>query len=486
MGPDSAARSCAVALNTPPVVSQSTASHPWRRPRRKPRTVARAGFRVWRKRSLSVEGLGTAIKTVPIALYHDPTPNGTTLAPQSCAVATRGPEGLPYPSGLHYPTHSDKLADLAHPLACQERIISDARKARAVADTFARPPQRINPRLPRYVHACEHDQWTLKLRHPVTGQTKAVRFRCRSRHHEGRCRDHWRHLLYSRLRDGRLARQLDCQNVVFLTLTLSREWHARVSRSSREAAHKLATLELGRWLDALNAVERRAGRPILEYFWVIEETKRGVCHIHMIVISEALANECRANPIPPRGDYQPAPERWTTLAQSSQLFGIIDASIARSKGAVSGYVTKVLSRVAGELSKATQSPECLPYHQRTFGASRGFLAPRVTTDWTGELENEAGQILTGRGRTEQAKRATLSTMVAEWLARSSASPAAQALASDWLAYRETSRRKYQLRPFSFPGISSVPLPQCPETRPACHPSPPPRGSPKTTDPVRPP
>jgi hypothetical protein len=232
----------------------------------------------------------------------------------------------------------------------------------------------------------------------TTGQTSAIPYKCGSRRHAGECRDHWRQKLWARLRDGAIG-MADASHVLFVTFTLTSRWHRRVSDSSRAEAHRVASLEVGRWLEATALRCKRSGER-LQYFWIREDTKRGIAHIHALLVSSVLADEVRAWAHP----KNMAPAAWYELATSGGVLGRMDAQVARSKGAVTGYVTKVL----GEVTKEGQTSEILRRHQRSYGASRGFLAPiRKNPNMTGHLEDERGRPLGKLGPEWDQRFATL-------------------------------------------------------------------------------
>ena len=185
--------------------------------------------------------------------------------------------------------------------------------------------------------------------------------------------------------------------VAFVTFTLDADFHRRISTSDIQRGHRLASLDLGRWLDAMNLYEKRRGNPKLEYFWCREETKRGVCHLHMLLVSAALAAECKAYDA--TVDWHPAPERWQQLAGGGGVFGRLDASRADTTEALAAYCAKVSAHTTyGELVKASPTPEGHALRQRSYGASRGFLAAPAESIWTGELLNSALARVDGKPR----------------------------------------------------------------------------------------
>lgn len=293
--------------------------------------------------------------------------------------------------------------------ACQHKNISDASTAAAgdreislqgSGDANAAPGSALGT-APRYVRACATDAWRFHAVHKATGKHLIAVFRCFSRRHPGECRDAWRHRLYARLMAGRLATAHQ-ENTVFVTFTLAAHWHRRSDR--RAEGHVRISSEITRWTDAMQAWLRRRELPPMEYFWTREETARGVAHLHMVIVSRTLAEEVRTDredaPMAAYSKGKP-PGRWVELAQSTGVLGRMDASIARDGSAVASYVSKVTGRahdhdpLAGELAKDSQSPEAMRRHQRSFGCSRDFLAPKqsASEDWIGWLEHANGRPL---------------------------------------------------------------------------------------------
>jgi len=385
--------------------------------------------------------------------------------------------------------------------ACQQQNKVDASNA-TIAPGSGEPVK--PPRwAPAYIHACHSQSWKLHLRNPV-GEWSVHPYRCRSRRHAGPCRDAWRHQLYCRTRDGELgfAQTRDC---VFLTFTLTAAWHRRRTLASREDATQLVTGELGRWFDAvrmhvlrgdeewsaLERLARRRGTPKLEraalreamraraalirprYQWVVEEHKSGVVHAHAVVVCPAMADELRADRqrhgMDPTAKGAMAPA-WRQLAQRGGLFGRLDASVARDKGSLASYVAKVAGRrddarserMAGELAKAQagERPEAFARNQRTFGTTRGFLAPRRrAVGWTGYIVDSAGRILSGPlARQQRSDAAMLRIAAAACEQAPQAGRNIAASIADSLGLRPSNARAYVLKRVDF--LSEHDSPSC--------------------------
>lgn len=227
-----------------------------------------------------------------------------------------------------------------------------------------------------------------------------VPFRCGSRRHAGACATRWRRTLFCRLRDGAMA-TADPADVLFSTWTMPTPWHrphTELPRGhwtredwQREAKrHETSTRECSRLVAEhfrqLNQCLTRRGYPRLRYAWVVEAHRSGVTHAHAIVVSTALASMHAAE----RGERatekscEPC-ELWAATAPAG--FGRCDLSIARDAGKLASYVAKL----CGEVAKTGGGQLVHGRHQRTYGASRGMLAPRrKSLEYTAALVTRAG------------------------------------------------------------------------------------------------
>lgn len=283
------------------------------------------------------------------------------------------------------------------------------RSASLVAREAKNPPVPPPESAPRYVHACHAGEWHLHLRFKDGRKGVRIPYKCNSRHHEGPCRDTWRRRLFARLRDGALA-EADPREVMFVTLTLPASDHREVKaavasgdRSWVEAAVKEQNHALGGKLRAftraLSARAERAGEERLAYFWFREAHRSGVPHVHMIAVSPWLAERVRERDADlaelgevelAEDDHGLAPVELRELAVASGFGERLDMQIAESKEALAGYATKVI----GEVSKGSQTPEILPQHCRTYGQSKGFLAkPEQDEECVGWVTDEHGRVL---------------------------------------------------------------------------------------------
>lgn len=279
---------------------------------------------------------------------------------------------------------------------------SAALVARGLKNPAVAPPETA----PAYVHACHAGAWHLHLRY-TDGRTGArIPYKCNSRHHEGPCRDTWRRRLYARLRDGRLA-EASPEEVLFTTLTLPASDHREVREAKAsgdqgwlEAAVKEQNRTLGRKLRAftraLSARAERAGEERLAYFWFREAHRSGVPHVHMLIVSPWLGRRVRERDAELDGlevsedDRGLAPVELRELAMASGFGERLDMQVAENQDALLGYATKVI----GEVSKGSQTPEILPQHCRSYGQSRGFLAkPKQDERCVGWVTDEHGRVL---------------------------------------------------------------------------------------------
>lgn len=283
------------------------------------------------------------------------------------------------------------------------------RSAALLAREAQNPPVAPPETAPRYVHACHAGEWSLHLRFKDGRKGARIPYKCNSRHHEGPCRDTWRRRLFARLRDGALAKARP-DEVLFVTLTLPPEEHRRVKaalasgdRSQLEEAVRDQNAALGAklraWTRALSARAKRRGHDGLQYFWFREAHRSGVPHLHMIVVSPWLAGRVRERDaeLAELGDVElseddrgMAPIELRELAVHCGFGERLDIQVAESREALAGYATKVI----GEVSKGSQTPEILPQHCRTYGQSKGFLAkPEQDGSCVGWVTDEHGRVL---------------------------------------------------------------------------------------------
>ena len=283
------------------------------------------------------------------------------------------------------------------------------RSAALVAREKANPPVAPPESGPRYVHACHAGEWSLHLRFKDGRKGARIPYKCNSRHHEGPCRDTWRRRLFARLRDGELA-TADPRDVLFVTLTLPPSDHAAVKaalasgdRAWLEDEVRAQNAALGRklraWTRTLSARARRSGAEGLKYFWFREAHRSGVPHLHMLVVSPWLAGRVRERDaeLAELGDVElgeddrgMAPIELRELAVRCGFGERLDVQVAQSREALAGYATKVI----GEVSKGSQTPEILPQHCRTYGQSKGFLAkPEQDEACVGWVTDEHGRVL---------------------------------------------------------------------------------------------
>ena len=149
-------------------------------------------------------------------------------------------------------------------------------------------------------------------------------------------------------------------------------------------------------LRALNQWRRRSGLPRLQYCWVVEGHKSGVAHGHAVFVEEPWLAEAGVGGIAdPRPDDQEhwVPDAWDatrpTTEDGEEILGRCDLQRANDAARVGSY----LAKLAGEAAKG-QGIDLLELglKQRTYGASRGFLAPKRErqSQWTGVMLTAAG------------------------------------------------------------------------------------------------
>lgn len=207
-----------------------------------------------------------------------------------------------------------------------------------------------------------------------------------------------------------MFQRCDPDSAMFLTFTLPSHWHKRVSVGSRLAANRMLGKQLRGWTRAMNARLKRREQPSLAYWWIREDHRSGVPHVHMLAVSEVLAAELEerdrelaglrplvAAKMMDASALTRAPESWRDLAVRHGWGTAMDAQIAQSREGLLNYCAKVAAELedrevfASEVTKTRQAPELLPRHCRSFGYSAGFIPPRSkSADWTGWLEDEHG------------------------------------------------------------------------------------------------
>lgn len=154
----------------------------------------------------------------------------------------------------------------------------------------------------------------------------------------------------------RLAMGIDrAANPRFLTLTSP-------AADSHEASLRLLTK---RFEKLRRIVRRRGWRGEFEYGGVVEFTKRGIAHFHVLLRGPWLLQAT-----------------WSSLAVEAG-FGEVVWIERASKGKLAGYVTKSLTGVnepglPGYLSKALAAPAAFPRHFRRVRFSRGWSPDWVT------------------------------------------------------------------------------------------------------------
>lgn len=282
------------------------------------------------------------------------------------------------------------------------------KSAKLLAREKANPPVEPPATAPKYVHACHAGEWHLNLRYKDGRPGARIPYRCNSRHHEGPCRDTWRRRLFARLKAGALG-TANPADVLFATLTLPASDHAEVKAALRsgeisrvEAAVKEQNRTLGAklksWVDALSKRARREGGERLRYFWFREAHRSGVPHLHLLIVSPWVAARVRARDAElaeldvelDEDDRGLAPVEYRELAMQCGFGERLDMQVAESPKALMSYAAKVI----GEVSKGSQTPEILPQHCRSYGASKGFLAPRETDErCVGWVTDEHGRVL---------------------------------------------------------------------------------------------
>ncbi len=256
-------------------------------------------------------------------------------------------------------------------------------------------------RHPAYVRACSANEykhpyganasWWV-LRHPVGAPEKAQKsaYKCRS----------WRCPVCRRwvsARDyERLAAVLlkeDHRSVVMLTLTVDRygTFTGRPEVSPEEVQKDLAR----RFLNLKRMLNRwlvRRGFPPIGNKWVrvIEAHRSGWPHLHVVVVSEGLAEYLRAdyakrqaNGVTELHDLIKVDGELAKMVEAVGFGRISAGEVARNVGALCNYAAKLSGEFDSsmrELAKLTQRPLNAKKRLRTFQAGRRFVEPRVVSN----------------------------------------------------------------------------------------------------------
>ena len=287
------------------------------------------------------------------------------------------------------------------------------------------PPCEPAAHHPGYVHACHEKKWTFRVRHTRGEKAGAnVPYTCGSRHHAGPCRDQWCRRLFGRITDpASVFKSASPDAVMFWTFTLPPKWHSRfpgievgetrcgqnipsvgtaVPFDTRLDANRILGKQLRSYMQGLNKKLKRRGQESVRYFWIREDHKSGVPHLHLLVVHAELAAEVRERDalqiLVPEEDKSLAPATWIARAVKCGFGVRFDAQLAHDREGLAGYVTKVMARLSGEVTKQGQVAERLPASCRSYGYSRGFIPPPAKRDeWTGWIDDEHGRKLSHRG-----------------------------------------------------------------------------------------
>lgn len=256
---------------------------------------------------------------------------------------------------------------------------------------------RVHDRSPAYIQRCVCNPhrtqspylgYRWKRETHFDGLTRAPKacgsHKCPSEH----CRRFASHQLYARLTEA--FAKVPTRDLIFMVFTLSSHWHqpGQPKAPRYEAAHRARTLfvkRLRKWLE-VNYGYQFENRN----FWAVEEHRSGVPHINFVFAHEGYSKDLRsekmgyqAGGLSPREAIRMRGE-ILRIAEESGFGRVCTAEACRDGEAgaqkLAGYLTKTVQGLAGEQQKKTQLPVDSPYRRRTWGAGKGFVPPKHTSN----------------------------------------------------------------------------------------------------------
>ena len=147
-----------------------------------------------------------------------------------------------------------------------------------------------------------------------------------------------------------------------VTLTYRGEWSAAATAITRNRAKQTPQQwdwMMGKHIEKLAAMWRRAFGMKLEYFWTTELTKRNVPHIHMIVPSTCMS------PIMPKDWLS---EAWGRITGDSHIVNARGRPSDRSVKSAVTYILKYITKI---------QPHWDYPHRRRYKRSAGFVLPII-------------------------------------------------------------------------------------------------------------
>jgi hypothetical protein len=285
---------------------------------------------------------------------------------------------------------SDKLtAELDPALFAKISQYREFRKkeARILARSF-----RLDGKQPRYVNACEHKAWHVRLESKSTGEEWRTVYRCGSWRHDGECRRHKASEDFARIRSALSKRNF----WVYMVLTYDQwavKWRYVRERfqnvlgidpstadiEARDACYRGITRNLQsltQWISRNYRSGIDKERPV--YVAVVEQHQSGWPHVNLLVSSPAFCMAVQAD--------QKAERQNIKKALMREGFGyVLWVEMVRDRQKMTSYLSKICA--AGEVGKLTQAPIDAPPRFRRLRATIGLLPKKVKNeDLTGSLE----------------------------------------------------------------------------------------------------
>lgn len=276
-------------------------------------------------------------------------------------------------------------------------------------------------RPPKYVRKCPNSEWQKAVPYqlllwPAGDPSKAslVEAKCRSWRCKGECRRHNGKVTWARVVEA-LERH-DEQDVLFAVLTIDRNgyYSGRSWPDSTTAYRELSSMG-NKWMKRINRMCERLGVEAIQSRWVgvVEQHRSGWPHINLIIVCPGLAALVRkqqAELDSHSGEYTPlerALVRGEVMrhAEAAGWGRRSTLEVARSRGAVAGYMVKLCglhdepgteatrsAAVTGEVVKLSQIPMAAPKGFRRLRSGVRFLPTRRRSEFTGALLDE-GRVL---------------------------------------------------------------------------------------------
>lgn len=233
------------------------------------------------------------------------------------------------------------------------------------------------PPLKKWMQACEHGRWHLRLKHKLTGLEKRVCFKCRSWRHAGECARFVAARDFARISEA--FERETAENCTYLVLTLDQQSEAERGLTPFEAYRTVTR----RFQTFRQWLVRNYGAAT--YVATVEQHRTGWPHLNVVVSCAGFAAAIRAEK---RKDGT-APG-WLKSAAVRAGFGWKAwAEAPRDLEQLAGYMVKLAHResLTGEVVKTSQLPIAAPHGTRRLRSSRAFLPPATTKtgEFTGEL-----------------------------------------------------------------------------------------------------